>query len=126
MFYLIKPKNYLLKFTNFLVEIKSNFLFFLKILLGRLKIGLHPIFVDECGFSMNNTNFRNWVKTNSQYNAKLSFNNNKLNLIMAVSDNKIIHYTISEENTNTTKFLDFMNGLLNVLTEDEKKKQLLS
>ena len=103
--------------------IKFSF-FFIKIFMKSLKMGFCPIFIDECGFSTINNNFRNWVNNENQYNAKLTHKNTRLNLIMAVSNNKIEYYKISENNTNSELFLGFMKELINNMTEDEKNKSI--
>jgi len=103
--------------------IKYSF-FFLKILLKSLKIGLNPIYIDECGFKTDNNNFRTWIKKDEQYYAKLSNQKTRINLIMAVTNSKILYYSLDERNINTTIFLNFMQDLISNMTEDEKNNAL--
>jgi transposase len=93
-------------------------------MLRALKAGLNPIFIDECGFNLFNDNFHSWIKKDSTYHAKLPNQNNKINLIMAVSFNKIFFYTLNDLNTNKELFLQFMKNLLNNMAEKEKNESI--
>ena len=113
--------------TNKLIEnnfIKKSY-FFLKILLRGIRIGLDPVFIDECGFSLKNNNFRNWIKKNKEYSSKLSPEGNKINLIMAVTKNKILHFAVNKVTTDSNQFKIFIEELLNKMTEEEKKNNIL-
>ena len=102
--------------------IKMSF-FFLKIILRALKLDANLVFVDEAGFYVSNPNYRCWRKKNQDVYNKIN-TKKKLNLIMGVSKNKIIHYELTYENTNSTTFLNFMKNLYDKLNEEEQKKTI--
>ena len=102
--------------------IKMSF-FFLKIILRALKFDANLVFVDEAGFYVSNPNYRCWRKKNQEIYNKIN-TKKKLNLIMGVSKEKIIHYELTYENTNSTTFLNFMKNLYDKLNEEEQKKTI--
>ena len=103
--------------------ITMNF-FFLKIILRALKFDANFIFIDEAGFYISNPNYRCWRKKNQDVYNKIT-TKKKLNLIMGINKEKIIHYELTHENTNSKTFLNFMTNLYNKLTEEERKKAIL-
>ena len=100
-----------------LVYIKYIF-FFLKIFCRAIRFGLKFIFLDESGFFLHNNHFRNWVENKEEiyfYN----IGNKKLNLLLAVSNENIIHYKIQEENTNSYNFNKFMKELIEKIDKND-------
>lgn len=97
--------------------------FFLKIILRALIFDANFVFVDEAGFYVSNPNYRCWRKKNQDIYNKIN-TKKKLNLIMGVSKKKIIHYELTNENTNSTTFLNFMKNLYDKLSEEERKKTI--
>ena len=81
--------------------------FFIKIFFRAINQGLKPIYIDESGFSLKNNNYKTWVFNNEN----IYFGSNltgKVNLILAVSDKKIIHFKITKENTTPLIFKNFI------------------
>lgn len=98
--------------------------FFLKIFLRCLSCGLNAIYLDEAGFYSNNKNFYTWRKSNQVIYQKIE-DKKKINLLMAVSNNKIFHYMIIQENTDNKIFQKFMNQLIEKMTDEEKMQNFL-
>ena len=98
--------------------------FFLKVLLRGYKIGLRPIYIDESGFFLKNSNFKNWCENSDKYYSKVSNTNIKLNLLMAVSEKQVIYYKISEINTSGEQFLIFMKDLIDKMDDNDKKHSI--
>lgn len=97
---------------------------FLKIFLRGLKLNANYIFIDEAGFDLINSNFRTWRNKESDIFSKID-KKNRLNLLMAVSKDRIIHYKLTNETTNSNLFLNFMNELYNNLSEEEKTNSII-
>ncbi len=95
-------------------------IFFLKIILRCIKIGLTLIYIDESGFFTKNDNYRTWRKDNQCIYYKIN-DNKKINLIMAVGQNKIYHYKLNTKNTNSIEFKNFMEELVFKFKKDEIK-----
>ena len=97
--------------------------FFLNIFLRGLKLGANFIFIDESGFDLLNTNFRVWRSREKDYFSKVG-KKERLNLVMAVNNDRIIHYHLTNENTNSDNFLNFMNELYQNLNQNEKENSI--
>ena len=98
--------------------------FVLKILLRCMKLNFEIIFLDESNFSTNNNNFKTWRHENDLIYHKIK-KIDKINLLLAVSSNKIINYKMTSENTNSKIFLQFMEELVVKIKPEEKKKYLI-
>ena len=114
--------------------IKTNFLnkddgilycfCFIKIITRALKLGFTPIFVDESKIELINNHSKIWrLKTEQIYYGNSS--KQKRNLLLAVGTNKILKYEITEENTTAKVFLEFLNGLLEVLCQEKSERYLI-
>jgi len=116
-------KNPKLSEANYIL---MNFIF-LKTICRCLNLGLNIIYLDETGFSLNNTNLRMWRKKDEEIlegpkiNSKL-----KINLIMAIDKNQIIYgQYYFNETIATEEFIDFLEELLKRLSEEEKQLKFL-
>lgn len=98
--------------------------FFLKILLRSLSLGINPIFLDETGFYPDNKNFFTWRKQGQIIYHRLE-NKKKINLLMAVSNKKIYHYMITNENTNNKIFKTFIKELIDKMGDEEKQNNII-
>jgi hypothetical protein len=89
---------------------------FIKIVIKCLKLNYKLIFVDETSIQCNNNNFKTWRKKEETiyYNIK---NTKRKNLIAAVGENSLIHYSVNEANTNEEVFINFMKELKNKLCQ---------
>ena len=112
--------------TNKLINVDNirKTFYFIKILIRSLKLGITPIYIDECGFFLKNNNFRNWICRDDEYFCKVSNVDTKLNLIMAVSSTKIFHYKINRASTTSLEFKIFFEELLDKMTNEEKKNHI--
>jgi hypothetical protein len=98
--------------------------FFIKIILRGLLQNFKFIFIDESGFSTKNNNYKTWRFQNQEiYYPNETIK--KLNLIIGVSQDKVFHYSLNEQNTTSKKFKEFMIGMLKKMTEEEKKNHIL-
>ena len=95
--------------------IKFSF-FFIKIISRALFLGLKLVFIDESGFRLKNSHYKTWVFDKEQIYSK-NYNEKKINLILAVSKDDILHYQIIKENTNSEIFINFMDHLIDKLKE---------
>jgi hypothetical protein len=100
-------------------SIKQTF-FVLNIIIKGLKLGAEFIFLDESGFYKCNDNLKMWRKNDQDIYYKIG-DNKKLNLLLAVTSSKVIHYKITKEPTNSENFEIFMNEINKKLTPNEKK-----
>ena len=98
--------------------------FFLKVFLRSIYLGLNQIFLDEAGFYSNNKNFYTWGKRDQIIYQNIN-DKKKINLLMAVSQNKVYHYMITKESTNNTIFKKFMVELVEKMTEEERKNSFI-
>ena len=96
----------------------------MKIFSSAIRLGLKFIYIDESGFYLHNNHFRNWVEDNEEiyfYNK----GNKKLNLLLAVSSEKIIHYSIQEENTNSSNFNKFIEDMIRKINKDKEQNYVM-
>lgn len=98
--------------------------FFLKVFLRSISLGLNPIFLDEAGFYSNNKNFYTWRKSDQIIYQNIN-DRKKINLLMAVSQNKVYHYMITKESTNNKIFKKFMVELVEKMTEEERNNSFI-
>ena len=83
---------------------------FIKIIQRCLKLNIKLIFVDETSILSTNNNYRIWRIPKQEIYVKIP-KKERVNLIMGVSDNDVIHYSFNSENTNEKIFGDFMLSL---------------
>ena len=104
-------------------SIKNSY-FFLKIFLHSLTLNIQPIYLDEAGFFTKNSNFYTWRKEDEEIFTKIE-DRKKINLLMAVSPQKIIYYDLTESNTDNNTFKHFMEGLVNNMQKDEIQNHII-
>ena len=103
-------------------SIKRSF-FVIKIISRIILLGGEIIYLDESAFYNYNSNLRAWrLKENYIYHN--SRNNQKFNLLMAVSSKKVYGFQINEESTNSKTFKNFMDYLLKNMTQKEKENSV--
>ena len=66
------------------------------------------VFIDESGFKLGGAHCKNWIFDKEQI-YKNNYNDKKINFILAVSKDNILHYQINKENTDSKIFKKFMN-----------------
>lgn len=94
---------------------------FIKIMLRAMQLNFNFIFIDESHFSLINNHYKTWLK----YDDKLYYGpekKDKVNLILAVSLNKVINYALTKKNINKENFYDFMNKTIEKLNKNEIQK----
>lgn len=98
----------------------KHIFFVLKLVSRALKIGGEIVFIDESAFYYINSNYKAWRKNDQDihYDIKES---KKINLILAVTSNKVVYYKMMNESTDGNAFKSFMSELYNKLSELEKK-----
>ena len=78
---------------------------FLKGFYRGLALGLDMIYIDETACSLENSHFRDWIEKDEEFingaEAKLR---EKINIIMAINSNDILHYKIVEITINQEIF----------------------
>ena len=83
---------------------------FIKTFIKCLKLGFQPIFLDESKIEMRNNHYRCWREKSETIYFGDSIKNKK-NLILAVGQDEVIHYKLTEENINTEVFIKFLEEL---------------
>lgn len=102
-----------------------SFLFYKTILRGIL-LGLDLIFIDESGFQLHNNKYSRWRLKEQEYPYGPKNNDLiKINFILAISYNEIIHYQINEKNTDSQLFREFVKELIKKIPEESKKNKLV-
>ena len=97
---------------------------FIKIIQKCMKLGFRLIFLDESKIETTNNHYRCWRYKNEEIyfgNKK----NEKNNLLLAIGVDKVIHYYLTQENTNSEIFLEFMKELVKKLKLDQTNKYIL-
>jgi transposase len=109
--------------VNSLKNIISTYLY-IKVLTNAILQKLYVVFIDESGFKIQNNNFRNWIKKGINLNVN-SGERGKVNLIMGISSDRVVHYELNRINTDRNVFLSFINNLYEKLNDEERNKLLL-
>ena len=104
--------------TKKILEEKNiiNSLAFLKVIIKCLKLKFHIIFLDESSIQNDNNNYYSWRFPNEELFGEIG-PKKKLNLLMAIDEEKIIYYEINKENTDEAVFLNFMDKLNHEIIE---------
>ena len=100
--------------------------FFIKGILRCIKLGLKFIFIDESGFQLSNNNYYCWRTYEKEIFGRASIKlKERINLIVAADDKKIIHYKILNKTVKQEDFIEFLEGLNTKICENEKKNYIL-
>ena len=109
------------------IEFDNNKLysfFFIKVLAKSIKFNFEFIFIDESKIEIQNNHFRCWRHYDEQ--ALFGINNNaKKNLILGKTKSDVIYYDITDENTNSSTFLLFLEKLKLKINDKKGKKNIL-
>ena len=99
---------------------------FLRILLRSFVLSLNLIFIDETGFVLKNDNYLSWRESGEEIYAGPKINGReRLNLILAVSKNKVIHKTFIKGSVNSEHFIDFLDEMITTLDKKEKENSII-
>lgn len=105
------------------VGIFSSFLF-IKSIVKCLKLGFKILFLDESSIMSQNNNYRTWRSSTDNIYFNMGTRTKK-NLILVVSDNEVIYFKITDENTNEKNFLSFMKELEEIISKSIKDKYVI-
>lgn len=124
MYYIFKNKLNLkyLKTTiknNKLISNKSIFssLCFIKIFTRSLILGFDILFLDESAILLKNNHYKCWRSSDENIYHKIGANA-KMNLLLIVNKNQIIHFELNKGETNQDKFINFLNEFIKKIEKD--------
>lgn len=89
---------------------------FIKIIERCLRLKMTIIYVDETSILSMNNNYRLWRHKNQEIYFDIP-KKERINLIMAIKENDVIHYSFNKENTNDKIFNEFMISLYNKIID---------
>ena len=99
---------------------------FIRIFLKSLSLNLNIIFLDETGFLLENNNYFTWRQNNETISkGPINKLKERLNLILAVSNQKIIRKAFYKNSIDTKFFIEFLKGIINPMTEEEIRKTII-
>ena len=106
--------------TNKLLEPKSilNSFAFIKIISRCIKLKYTIIYCDESCLQNNNNNYYFWRYPNEELYGDIG-QKKRLNLIMAINDEKVLYYEINKNSTNEESFYAFMEKLNDVIKNEK-------
>ena len=86
---------------------------FIKVILRSIRLGIKLLFIDETGVQLENNNYYSWQRDNEIFLGGAKTNlKKKLNLILAIDDEKVIHKELTYENIESKKMVQFFKELL--------------
>ena len=99
---------------------------FIKSIFRIIKLGLKLMFIDETGMQLLNNNFYDW-RTKEEIITGGAKNDlkSRLNLILAIDKEKIIHNLLTYENIDTNKMKQFFKELIELLGEKKAEYVLI-
>lgn len=106
------------------LEFKKKSYFLIRLIYQILKNGMDIIYVDESKIQLKNSNLRIWRPKNDSFNYG-SINQGKINLILGVTKNKLIHYELNKNNTNSKIFKNFLNSMLEKININDRKNYVI-
>ena len=108
--------------TNKLLGIESikQTFFILKITARIIKSGGELAFIDESAFYNENNNLKMWRKNDEEIYFGIT-DTKKVNLILAVTQSKVVYYKITSTSTNEDTFKKFMEDLYDSLSFNERE-----
>ena len=89
---------------------------FLKIMERCIRLNFQIIYLDESSIVSCNTKGYAWRKRNQDVYIKLH-KNERINLIMAITKDNVIHYSFNRENTNESNFINFIDQLYDKINQ---------
>jgi hypothetical protein len=109
-------KNYRF-FTNNTQIIK---IMFLKKIIKEILNNQIIIYIDESNFSNRHKSFKKWINKDNNIETSHPGRFASVNLILASTNRRIIHYKIIESTTTSEKFIDFLEELKNEIKYNSK------
>ena len=93
------------------IESKKQAFFVIKIILRHLKLGGYIIYIDESTFTTINNNYKTWRLPSEQIIFDYK-DNSKINLLLDVSNEKVVYFKINDCNSTSEVFKNFISELL--------------
>lgn len=86
-----------------------------------LELNFDLVYIDECGFQIQNNNLRYWRKENDEIYGETKTNNkSKINLILAINKKEILlGHLYKNETIGSNEFLDFIINLIDLIGDDK-------
>ena len=101
------PKNPIIKTNNY----QFMLAIFIKVIIRSIKLGLKLIFIDETGFQLGNNNYYDWREYDELiFGGAKSDQKDRINLILAIDDEKILHQKLTKENIITKLMIVFLQN----------------
>jgi hypothetical protein len=94
---------------------------FIKSIVKCLMAGFKILFLDESSILSSNNNFRAWRGKNEELYFNIGTKKRK-NLLLIISNEEVIHYKITDKNTDEKNFLKFMEEVAEILDKKENEK----
>lgn len=91
-----------------------------------IELNLNLVYIDECGFFLENNNLKYWRKNGEEITGGAKNNNKgKINLILAINKNEIIlgHY-YKNETISSNEFLIFIKDLIETIGVEKVNKTI--
>lgn len=112
--------HYLKKTVKNPLLLENNYKFmsaiFIKLIFRVIKLGLNIIYIDETGMQLSNNNFYEWrAKEEIIFGGAKTELKERLNLILSISNEKVINYLFTYENIDTDIMLNFLKDLIEKL-----------
>lgn len=109
---------------------ENNYIFmcfiFLRVLLRSLILHLNIIYVDETGFVLQNNNFYTWREKREEiYDGAKSKIKERINLILAISNNKVVHKKFLRGTVDSNIFIQFLDEMIQNMQNDEKQNSII-
>lgn len=95
--------------------------YFIKSIIKCMSLGFKLLFLDESSILSINNNYRAWRSKNDELYFTLGTKKKK-NLLLIVSDNSVIHYKITDSNTDENIFLTFMKEVISIISKKINQK----
>ena len=98
---------------------------FIKVILRSIRQGIKLLFIDESGLQLSNNNYYSWIQKDEILigGAKNKLNE-RLNLVLGINDEKVIHMLLTYDNINSEKMIEFFKELIKKIN-DSKNDYLL-
>ena len=97
---------------------------FIKIITSSLSLKFNIIYCDETILQTINNHLKIWRGQKENFICKIA-ERKKLNLLMAITQEGLVHFKINKENTNTNTFLEYIKELFSVINERNMKPYIL-
>jgi hypothetical protein len=101
----------------------SQTVVFSKWLIHSLNNGYEMIFIDESSFNTNKRTGKRWVRPNQNVEIADKGRISGVNLILACSQNSIIHHEIDYQSLDSIGFICFLNNLFDKINENPNLKR---